>query len=90
MKSNAAQAVTSFRDQTAIESWIASYIAKVIEKDASELDENATFESFGLDSVSVVGMTGDLGQWLDREIDPVVVYDHPTIRGLAAYLTSSR
>ncbi len=90
MKSNAAKAVTDFRDQGAIETWIASYIARVIEKDAGELDENATFESFGLDSVSVVGMTGDLGQWLEREIDPVVVYDHPSIRGLAAYLAASR
>jgi len=33
-------------------------------------------------------MTGDLEEWLEREFDPTVLYDYPTIELLTAHLAS--
>lgn len=72
-----------------LEGWIAHYIATILKRNPDELDENATFQEFGLDSVSIVGMTGELSTLLGRDIDPTVVYDHPTIRSLSSHLSTS-
>jgi hypothetical protein len=36
----------------------------------------------------MVGMTGDLSDWLGTEIDPVIAYDYPTIEALSAQVAA--
>jgi acyl carrier protein len=69
-----------------IQSWVVSYLADWLEVDPDEIDVSIPFDRYGLDSSAAVGMTGDLEDWLGREIDPTVLYDYPTIRGLAQHL----
>jgi acyl carrier protein len=42
-----------------------------------------------LDSAAAVGMTGELADWLDHEMDPTLLYDYPTIESLVQYLSVS-
>ncbi|MBV6625897.1 MAG: acyl carrier protein [Rivularia sp. (in: Bacteria)] len=71
-----------------IEEWITSYVANLLEVDAEEIDPTIPFDRYGLDSSAAVGMTGDLEDWLGREIDPTMIYDYPTIKALAECLSS--
>ncbi|MGH3252035.1 MAG: acyl carrier protein [Trebonia sp.] len=66
--------------------WLASYVGELIARPASEIDQDVTFDSFGIDSANVIGITGELQTWLGVSIDPEAAYEYPTIRLLAGYL----
>lgn len=69
-----------------IQSWIVAYLAELIEIDPDEIDPAIPFDRYGLDSSVAVGMTGDLEDWLERELDPTLLYDYPTVEALASHL----
>lgn len=73
---------------TEIQDWIVAYLANLLEIDEDEIDVTIPFDRYGLDSSAAVGMTGDLGDWLGREIDPTLLYDYPTVEALVQYLSS--
>jgi acyl carrier protein len=73
-------------DANAIQDWIVDYVADVLALEPHEVDVAMAFDRFGMDSVTAVGMTGALEEWLGRRIDPMVIYQHPTIAKLAAAL----
>ena len=71
-----------------ISNWIRTRIAKDIEKDASEVDPEVTFDQLGIDSLALLGVLGDLAAKLDIEIETSVLFDHPTIASLSVHLAS--
>lgn len=71
-----------------IQDWIVSYLAELLEIEPDEVNVTIPFDRYGLDSSAAVGMTGDLEDWLGREIDPTVLYDYPTVDALAKHLSS--
>jgi acyl carrier protein len=75
-------------DAEAIQTWIVDYVADILALDPHEVDVDKAFDGFGLDSVTAVGMTGALEDWLGKRVDPMVVYQHPTIAKLAAALAA--
>ncbi|MBE9235322.1 acyl carrier protein [Anabaena aphanizomenioides LEGE 00250] len=69
-----------------IREWLVSYVADLLEIEAEEVDVETNFSRYGLDSSAAVILTGDLGNWLGKEIEPTIIYDYPTIASLAEYL----
>lgn len=69
-----------------ISDWLVSYMSDLLEIEPDEVDVETTFARFGLDSSAAVILTGDLGTWLGKEIEPTVMYDYPTIAKLAEYV----
>ena len=57
---------------------------------SDEIAPSVTFDIYGLASSAAVGLTGDLEDWLGKEIDPTILYDYPTIETLAAHLSSEQ
>lgn len=51
-----------------------------------ELDAREPFESFGLSSRMAVGITGDLEDFLNRPLEPVLLWEYPTVEALARHL----
>lgn len=72
---------------TEIQAWIVAYIADLLEVDVDEIDVNIPFDRYGLDSSAAVGLTGDLEDWLGREINPTLLYDYPTVEALVQHLS---
>lgn len=70
-----------------IQDWIASYLAELLEIEPDEVDVTIPFDRYGLDSSAAVGLTGDLEDWLGRELDPTLLYDYPTVEALVQHLT---
>ncbi len=70
-----------------IQAWIVSYLAELLEIDPDEVNPTIPFDRYGLDSSAAVGMTGDLEDWLGSKLDPTLLYDYPTIEGLAQHLS---
>src|SRR5579872_1010219 len=73
---------------TLIQHWLVENIAGVIEVEPSCIDITEPFASYGLESIDVVGLSGDLQEWLQRELPPTLLYDYPTIQSLAHYLAA--
>jgi acyl carrier protein len=69
--------------------WIRERIAKDLGSEASAIDPEVTFDRIGLDSLALLGVLGDLASELDIEIETSVLFDHPTISGLAAHLAAA-
>lgn len=71
---------------TEIQAWIVSYLAQLLDIDPDEVNVTIPFDHYGLDSSAAVGMTGDLEDWVERKIDPTLLYDYPTIEALSQHL----
>ncbi|WP_016949102.1 acyl carrier protein [Anabaena sp. PCC 7108] len=69
-----------------ISNWLVSYISDLLEIEPEEIDLQNTFARYGLDSSSAVMLTGDLQDWLGKDIEPTIMYDYPTIADLAEHL----
>ncbi|MEO1340872.1 MAG: acyl carrier protein [Cyanobacteria bacterium J06635_13] len=74
------------RSNSEIQAWIVTYLAGLLETQPDEIDVTVPFDRYGLDSSAAVAMTGDLEDWLEREIDPTLFYDYPTVFALVEHL----
>ncbi|MBW4454224.1 MAG: acyl carrier protein [Nostoc indistinguendum CM1-VF10] len=73
---------------TEIQAWIVLYLADLLEVDSDEIEVTIPFDRYGLDSSAAVGLTGDLEDWLECELDPTLLYDYPTVEALVKHLFS--
>lgn len=80
---------TGAPDAATVKEWLVGYIAQLLEFDRSEVRTNMALSRYGLDSTSAVALTGDLGEWLGREVDPRVLYEQKTIDALAEYVAQN-
>ena len=81
----AIQAEASPREKE-IQDWIVASVSRVIKVEPTDIDLDVSFDRYGLDSAAAVELTGDLERWLRRKLPPTLLYDHPTIRAVSAYL----
>ncbi|GJD22784.1 phosphopantetheine-binding [Rivularia sp. IAM M-261] len=70
-----------------MQGWLISYLVELLEIEPSEVDVTISFNRYGLDSSTAIGLIGDLEQWLGYELDPTLMYDYPTIEALSEYLS---
>jgi acyl carrier protein len=69
-----------------IQEWIVSYLAELLEIESDDINVSIPFDRYGLDSAVVVGLTGDLEEWLGQKLDPTLLYDYPTIEAISQHL----
>ena len=72
-----------------IKTWVVEYIADLLETDSEEIDVTIPFDRYGLDSSAAVGLTGDLEDWLGKEVPPTLLYDYPTVEALVEHLSKA-
>jgi acyl carrier protein len=72
-----------------LERWLAELIASIVEIPLNEIDVEARFDRYGIDSAAAIGLAEELELRLGRPIESTVLYDHPTIRSLAAFLAGT-
>lgn len=72
-----------------IETWLITALAACLQRPAAEVDPEAAFADQGLDSVSAVSLSGDLGSWLGRNVEATMAWDFPSIRKLAVHLAGT-
>ncbi len=69
-----------------IGAWLTDQIAGILSVPEDDIDPDATFDSFGLASRDAVSLSGDLEDYLNLRLSPVLLYQHPTIRKLSEHL----
>jgi len=79
-----AQTVT----KDAIQSWLVNKIAATLGVDPARIDVREPFASYALDSVGALRIVGELEEFLGRQLEPTLLYDHRDIETLSTYLES--
>ncbi len=75
-------------DAQAIQSFLLTRIASMLEMDASTIDPRQPFTYYGLGSVQAVSLTGDLEVFVNRKLSPTLAWDYPTIESLSNFLAN--
>lgn len=70
----------------AIEGWLVSKLAEILNMKPDEIDIQEPFANYGLDSVEAVTLSGDLETWLGRKLSATLVFDYPNIEALSRHL----
>src|SRR2546421_12667769 len=71
-----------------IQAWIVAKLAEYLHMKAGDIDIHEPFATYGLASVDAVGLSGELEEWLGRELAPTLLYDYPSIESLGKYLVA--
>jgi acyl transferase domain-containing protein/acyl-CoA synthetase (AMP-forming)/AMP-acid ligase II/acyl carrier protein len=71
---------------TEIEAWLRTTLAGRLRTTASGIDVAAPFASYGLESMDMIGVSGELQTWLGRPVAPTALYKFPSIAQLARHL----
>jgi acyl carrier protein len=67
--------------------WLVTKAADLLSVAPEILDAQEPLSNFGLSSMSGMMLSGDIEEWLDLKLDPMVVWEYPTIEALARYLS---
>lgn len=85
MSTKAAKRALTFEE---VSGWLTTQIAKVLRIKPQDIDIRQTFAQYGLDSLQVATLSGDLETWVGCELSPSLVYDYPTVESLASHLVA--
>ena len=73
-----------------IQNWLCQKIAAEINIAPSAVSLDVPFAHYGLDSIVIVTLVGDLEDWLDESLDPTILWEYPTIEILSQWLAERR
>ncbi|SEH01854.1 myxalamid-type polyketide synthase MxaE and MxaD [Nonomuraea solani] len=73
-------------DVDRIRDWLVHRVAKEAGLAPADVDSDAPFAAFGLDSPRLTAMAGDLQRFLGRPVSPTLVFEFPTISALTDHL----
>jgi acyl transferase domain-containing protein/acyl-CoA synthetase (AMP-forming)/AMP-acid ligase II/acyl carrier protein len=69
-----------------IRDWLVTRLAPILGVAPADLDIHQPLDGSGLTSLQVIGLAGELQEWLGRPTSPTLVYEYPTIAELSQYL----
>ncbi|MBE2201816.1 MAG: aminotransferase class III-fold pyridoxal phosphate-dependent enzyme, partial [Anaerolinea sp.] len=69
-----------------IQAWLVSQLSDLLKIDPDEINVYEPFAHYKLSSREIVLLSGDLEDWLKRQLSPTLFYEYPTIDSLARYL----
>ncbi|MFE0754150.1 acyl carrier protein [Inquilinus sp. NPDC058860] len=69
-----------------VQQWLAARIAGILEISPASVDIDEHLINLGLTSRQAIALTADLETYLSRAVDPVLLWEHPSIRLLTQRL----
>lgn len=72
--------------QLELQTWLTGRVAYYLEVTDADIDVDVALNSYGLDSVYAFALCGEIEDTLDVAVEPTLVWDIPTVSGLAAHL----
>jgi amino acid adenylation domain-containing protein len=74
------------RAAVALQAWMILRLSETMAIDPGRIDPRLPLAELGLDSLTAFTLTGDLVDWLGRDLPASLFWDYPTIEGLSLYL----
>ena len=76
------------KDNVELHQWTIEKVAEYCHRCPAEIDPNESFTSYGMDSVYALALVGDIEDRLGHPIDATVIWDHPSVNKLVAFVQS--
>jgi acyl carrier protein len=70
-----------------IEEWLVERVMEVTLKELDDIDVSVQLINYGINSIDAAILSGDLEEWLGRELPASIIYQFPTIEALSAHLS---
>ena len=71
-----------------IRDWCIDYLTRTIDNPGIAVGPEARFTELGLDSATSAYFIVELEEWLGAELEPELVFEHPTIAKLAHHIAN--
>lgn len=88
-RQKSAATVTDVKTVEPIQAWLVAKVAEQLQVPPQEIDICEPLAQYGLGSLAAVRISGELQEWLGREVAPTLLYDYPTIQALGQYLADA-
>jgi acyl carrier protein len=75
--------------EASVQEWLVTHIAAVAQIRPEDVDIDRPFAEFGMDSMQLFQLSGDLQKFLGHEVSEIVAWDYPTIAQLSQHLGST-
>jgi|APEBP8051073058_1049385.scaffolds.fasta_scaffold02363_2 Phosphopantetheine attachment site. len=72
-----------------IQDWITSKLAAELQVETSAIDVHQPFVGFGIDSIAIFTLTGDLAEWLGHDLRATLLWEYPNIAALSQHLSQA-
>jgi acyl carrier protein len=73
----------------AIQDWMILRLSETIGVKPAEIDPRLSFTSFGLSSLVAYTLTGELAEWIGRDLPATLFWEYPTISALSEHLAEA-
>ncbi|WGV24576.1 type I polyketide synthase [Halotia branconii] len=70
----------------AIAAWLLTKVSEQLQVPPQTININEPLAQYGLGSLTAVRISGELQEWLGKELPTTLLYDYPSIAALAQYL----
>jgi acyl carrier protein len=74
--------------ESQIQEWLITHIAAVAKLTPEQIEVDRPFAEFGMDSMQMFQLSGELQKFLGYQISEIIAWDYPTIAKLSAHLAS--
>ena len=74
----------------AIREFITGRLSQMLNLRHESIDASEAFSAYGMDSLKAVQISGELEEFLGRELPATLVYDYPTVNALSEFLSGKR
>lgn len=74
-------------DEATLRAWLINYIITVLNIPGDSVPPDESFDSYGFDSVEIVVMAGVLEEEFGVQVDPVQLFEHPSIDAFAKHFS---
>lgn len=66
-----------------IKTRVSTEIAEILECDIENINPEQEFSSLGIDSLVAFSMTGELSEWIGKDLSATLLWEHPTVNSLS-------
>lgn len=77
------------RSAQEIQDWITAKLAAELQTEPGAIDINQPFTGFGVDSIAIFTLTGDLAEWLGHDLRATLLWEYPNIAALSQHLAQA-
>ncbi|MEU9085232.1 acyl carrier protein [Streptomyces sp. NPDC048357] len=68
--------------------WLYARLSLYLRRAPETIDPGVPLAEYGMDSVAALSLCGDLEDEFGLEVEPTLLWDHPTVTSLVGYLST--
>ena len=69
--------------------WLTTQLASYLEVPATAINPMVPLAEMGVDSVHAISLVGDVELHFDIDVDPTMIFDYPTLAGIAEFISTA-